>query len=270
MMNIVKRYLYAIMVITNNRRIKMILDLDMRDTSFSKILVLIQEAVALTGNFTGENKTHEQHRISYDLYKLIKDNDKERFQRMIVDHLSELNSLALSKPYNNQHILLLVEAINAITFDHHYYADMQDLYSDIQFCYIHEFNWDRYREQPSELDDEPPHEEAGNLNANDFDFEDEKKPAGESVIRKPNTINEKEVERRFLAQSEKGSTNTIPERDIVGLPDDEFDFSYKPEATNENKSVNLNEKREFKPWVKPFFTLSGVALCGTLIYGFFF
>jgi hypothetical protein len=269
MMNIVKRYLYAIMVITNNRRNYMILDLGIRDTSFSKILVLIQEAEALTGNSTDEDKTLEQHRISYDLYKLIKDNDKERFHRMIVGYLSELNSLALGKPYNNQNILLLVKALNAIAFDHYYYDDLQDLYSDIQFHYIHEFNWDRYREQPAELDDEPPHEEAGNLNANDFDFEYEMKPASESVIRKQNTINEKNVIRLALADSEKAKTNIITEQDRVELHVEEFDFGSSPEATDERKSVNPNEKRAFKPWVKPFFTLSGVTLFGLLIYGYF-
>lgn len=94
----------------------------------------------------------------------------------------------------------------------------------------------------------------------DFDFGDgelhQTKTIGETVIRKPNIFSEKEAEIRAAAQAafEKYGPVTVI---IVN------DKSHS--VLVEKKQPASASKREFKPWVKPFFGLSAVVVTAALI-----
>ena len=284
----------------------MIVDLDFTSESFSKLLVLALQAEELLGNIDDENQQRDLHRASAYLYNLINRNQKEDFNFKISSYLSELNTLALNKPYNNHNILLLIEAINDATRNHPYYRNLKDLYPDIIYNYISTYDSWTYRKDAVTNIEEPPVQEAEEKNINeDFDFEDLKdeppiavvpetnnfdfdfddddvepvKPVGENVIERQNTINEKEVEKRAMAQAAVVKANTVKEEDIKGQSEDkydndfglndknEFDFSIKPEPTDVNNATK--QKREFKPWVIPLFAFAGLVLFGSLLYGYF-
>lgn len=287
----------------------MIVDLDLSNNSFTKLLALIHDANELIEEIDFEDKESYSHRLSYRAYKIIKQNDSKEFNQMLSHFLSELNLLAMRTPYSNQNTLLLIDAFHTITSDIHYYSDLNDLFPDIKFIYIPEFSWDDYRKQQSQPQHNSVNEEklsrvktndfdfdfdedvlskdfnneqtpadAKQLN-DDFDFSDEAAtianqsviPVGDTVVRKQNTINEKEVERRAMAAAEAVKANTIIRKDIEDLQDDEidsFDFG-APEETTDNKTRKNYQEREFKPWVLPLFTFVGLTLIGSLLYGFF-
>jgi hypothetical protein len=286
----------------------MILDLDLSNNSFTKFLALIHDTTELLEDLDSEHKERDTHRISFRLYRIISNNDKNEFNKTVSDYLSRLNSLAIRNPYSNQNILLLIDAFHTITSDIYYYDDLKSFMPDIKFINIPEFRWDDYRKQPTPAYEEPPAEEqilTEDINEfnfddnNEFDFDDDVlsydvndkasneiedfrdfdfgndiKPAGESVIRKPNTINEKEVERRAIAQAELAKSNTITENNIKEHNFDmddvsDFDFGSNADSSTEKKSLS-NERTEFKPWVKPFFTIAGIAIVSLLVYGYLF
>jgi len=292
----------------------MIVDIDFTSESFSKLLVLALQAEELLGNIDDENQQRDLHRASAYLYNLIDRNQKEDFNIRISRYLSELNTLAMNKPYTNHDILLLIEAINDSTRNHHYYSNLKDLYPDIKYNFITTYDSWSYRKDTVTTIEEPPVQEAEEKNinkdfdfvdSNEFDFSDEVvtkteetgivgvtndcaielkdepvKPVGENVIKRQNTINEKEVERRAIAQAAAVKTNTITEEDIkgqsevkfdydFGLDDrDDFDFGIKPEPTDVNNNAT-KQKRKFKPWVIPSFAFAGLVLFASLLYGYF-
>lgn len=291
----------------------MIVDLDFTSESFSKLLVLALQAEELLGNIDDENQQRDLHRASAYLYNLINRNQKEDFNFKISGYLSELNTLALNKPYNNHNILLLIEAINDATRNHPYYRNLKDLYPDIIYNYISTYDSWTYRKDAATNIEEPPVQEAEGKNinedfnfedSNEFDFSDEVvtkteetaivgvtndcanelkdepvKPVGDNVIKRQNTINEKEVEKRAMAQASSVKSNTITEEDIKGQSkgdfdttfdmddEDAFNFSIKPEPTDVNNNATT-QKRELKSWVIPLFALAGLVLFGSLLYGY--
>lgn len=275
----------------------MILDLDVSNNSFTKLLALIHDAADALDD---EYSLSESHRNSFQMYKIIKHNDKNEFNRVISNYLSRLNSLALSSPYSNQNTLLLIDALHTVTSDTYYYNHLNELFSDIRFIYIPEFCWDDYNEQPAHVYEEPPvSEQELSTETNDFDFDEEVlsklltddetqkneddfknfdfgndlKPVGENVIKRQNTINEKEVEKRAMAQAATIKANTISERNIedqIEDDNDDFDFGISPTPTEENKSVKRNRKKELKPWVKPLFVIAGLTLIASLIISWLF
>ncbi|KOP50888.1 hypothetical protein OX88_27220 [Pseudomonas coronafaciens pv. porri] len=287
----------------------MILDLDLSNNSFTKFLALVHDANELIEEIDCEYRERDSHRFSYRLYKIITQNDCKEFNLMLSHFLSELNLLAIRKPYSNQNILLLIDAFHTITSDIYYFDDLRDMFPDIKFISIREFQWYDYCEQPFHAYEEPPAREqeltidtneynfddnnefdfsddvlSTNLNKdeasnksddfNDFNCGNDPKPAGEMVIRKPNTINEKEVERRAIALAESAKSNTITESDIKEHAfdmDDESDFDFGSNSTpaGEKKSP-INTENEFKPWVKPFISIAALAIVSLFIYGYFF
>ncbi|MDI1333229.1 hypothetical protein [Pseudomonas sp.] len=85
--------------------------------------------------------------------------------------------------------------------------------------------------------------------SNDFDFGDEvtaKKEPTPNVIKRQNTINEKEVERRAMAQAAVVKTNTVTELDIKSLDEEFEDFDFgntlpKPTMIRKIDCTSLNE-----------------------------
>lgn len=95
--------------------------------------------------------------------------------------------------------------------------------------------------------DEPPIAVVPETNDFDFDFDDEPNtPIGENVIKRQNTINEKEVERRALAQAAVVKTNTVTELDIKSLDEEFEDFDFgntlpKPTMIRKIDCTSLND-----------------------------
>lgn len=217
----------------------MILNLDVSNNSFTKLLALIHDA---EDSLDEELNLCDSHRISFRIYTIISKNDKNEFNQSISNYLSRLNSLALSNPYDNQSTLLLIDAFHNITTDCHYYNDLKELFSDIRFIYIPEFRWEDYREQPTQPEQNSGQEISSSVESNDFDFDD-------NILSKDFSDEETKI----------GDTQLI----------DDFDFGDDFVKPIGKRPIPINKKKEFKPWVIPLFAFAGLVLFGSLLYGYF-
>ncbi|RMN10865.1 hypothetical protein [Pseudomonas syringae group genomosp. 3] len=212
----------------------MILDLDLSNNSFTKFLALVHDANELIEEIDCEYRERDSHRFSYRLYKIITQNDCKEFNMMLSHFLSELNLLAMRKPYSNQNILLLIDAFHTITSDIYYFEDLKDMFPDIKFIIVPEFRWGDYPEQSTHAYEELPiREQELSIDTKDFDFDDNNEHA--------------------FDMDDKS----------------DFDFGSNSDPAAEKKSPSNNEN-EYKPWVKPFFTIAALALASLFIYGYFF
>lgn len=187
------------------------------------------------------------HWLYEEVHTHILNNRKEDYKSILNEYISLLTQWALANPHDSQRYLSLINILN------HYIIEVTDRKTLVEHF------WDFHI-----------------TSVNTFNNADYFKP---SVVKR-NTINEKEVERRAIAQAAAVKTNTITEEDIKGQSEyeydndfglndiDEFDFSSKSEPTDENNNSTI-QKRKFKPWVIPFFAFSGLVLFGSLLYGYF-
>lgn len=97
----------------------------------------------------------------------------------------------------------------------------------------------------NEIKDEPPVAAVVDNNNFDFDFDDEpSKPLGENVIKRQNTINEKEVEERAIAQMEAIKVSNAYEH-IIGsfktapTKDQSFYEAFKNERSERFKQLSI-------------------------------
>lgn len=182
-----------------------------------------------------------------EIYTYITNDKKEDYKHLLNEHITLLTQWALVNTHDSQRYLSLINVLN------HYIIEITD-----RKTIVEQF-WD-FRI----------------LSVKPFDNSDYFKP---NVLKK-NIINEKEVERRAIAQAAAVKTNTITEEDIKGQSEDKFDndfglddrddfyFGIKPEPTDVNNNAT-KQKRKFKPWVIPLFAFAGLVLFGALLYGYF-
>ena len=209
---------------------------------------LYETRVSTTTNNELNTATIRNSHCQYEeIYTYITNDKKEDYIHLLNEHISLLTQWALVNPHDSQRYLSLINVLN------HYIIEITD-----RKTLVEQF-WD-FRI----------------LSVKPFDNSDYFKP---NVLKK-NIINEKEVERRAIAQAAAVKTNTITEEDIKNQSEDDidttfdmddeddFDFSIKPEPTDVNNNAT-NQKREFKPWVIPLFASAGLVLFGSLLYGYF-
>lgn len=237
----------------------MITNIDFSQSSFSKLLVLVLEAANVLGDIDSEHEERDTHRLASNLYDEVSRNEKSDFTITINSYVSRLNTLALSKPYENQDILMLIEALNDCTNDLHYYHDLKIMYPDIKYVFITDYygpDYDSsnqnviYKPEPVEAPVKTDTNDFDFNDANDFDFGDDAVSStnsiGERVIRKPSLINEEAAEMRAAAQAAAALVET-------------------PTLGSEKKRVDEATTPKLKPCVKAFFWIAGLSLIAALI-----
>lgn len=242
----------------------MITNIDFSQSSFSKLLVLVLEAANTLGDIDSEHYERDNHRVASNLYDEVSRNEKSDFTITINSYVSRLNTLALSKPYENQDILLLIEALNDCTNDLHYYHDLKVMYPDIKHIFITDFYRHDYQSSTQHVAQEPqPVEAPVKLDTNDFDFNDSNdfdfgddavssnNTIGERVIKKPHVIDEEAAEMRAAAQAAAALVET-------------------PTLGSEKKRVDEATTPKLKPCVKAFFWIAGVSVIAALIISWIF
>lgn len=236
----------------------MITNIDFTQQSFSKLLVLVLEAANVLGNIDSQHAERDKHKVASNLYNEVSNNDKTEFTITIGRYVERLNTVALSRPYDNQDILLLIEAINACTTEHHYYRNLNDMYPDIKHVYITDYYRHDYQSSTQNvIRESEPVEAPVKKDTNDFDFDDSNEfdfgddavstsnTIGENVIRKPNRIDEEAAEIRAAAQAAAALIET--------------------QTGSEKKRVDEATTPEMKPCVKAFFWIAGVSVIAALI-----
>ena len=216
------------------------------------------EAANTLGDIDSEHYERDNHRVASNLYDEVSRNEKLDFTITINNYVSRLNTLALRKPYENQDILLLIEALNDCTNDLHYYHDLKTFYPDIKYIFITDYYRHDYQISNQNVIHEPEPDEATlkqdeydfDVESNDFDFIDDavstSNTISEKVIRKPNVIDEEAAEKHAAAQAAAALIETTI-------------------LDSEKKRFDSVDQRELRPCVKAFFWIAGLSLIAAMI-----